>query len=319
MPNDGEGASGGLSADEAFAVVGSEVRLGILRTLGEADEPLAYSELFDRIDYEDSANFTYHLDKLVGHFVRKTDEGYGPRLAGRRVVEAIYSGVVTDDPVVEPTDIDAACMYCGGPVEMAYYDEVVVVYCHECGGRIGERSPVEHWPIPEDDVVGYVSIPPAGVYGRTPTEIWEAAGIWTVSHVQGIVRGVCPRCAATIDRTVAVCGDHDGSGDFCDRCDHQFGVSVTVRCTNCIFESVSPCPTQLLGTIELLSFMTDHGVDPFVSDGFHLSACTEEIHATDPLDATYTFTADGEALALTVDGDLSVVDRRRHDAAEADG
>lgn len=101
MPSDaGSGEPTTLSPDEAFAVLGDDTRLQILQMLGAADEPLAFSELFDRIEYHDSSNFGYHLDKLVDHFVRKTDEGYALRQAGRRVVEAILSGAVTDDPVL---------------------------------------------------------------------------------------------------------------------------------------------------------------------------------------------------------------------------
>ena len=50
--------------------------------------------------------------------------------------------------------------------------------------------------------------------------------------------------------------------------------------------------------------MTEHGIDPFASDAFHLRACEEEILSTAPLEAQYTFTADGDAITLTVDGDL---------------
>jgi DNA-binding transcriptional ArsR family regulator len=300
-----------ISPEEAFDVLGDETRLQILEALAEADEPMAYSELFDRIDYDDTSNFTYHLKKLVGHFVRKTEEGYTPRLAGRRVVEAIFSGVVTDTPVVERTDVDMACMYCGSQTEMAYYDEVAVIYCRECEGRIGNRGPVEEWPISDSDIVGYVSVPPAGVYDRTPAEILDSAGIWTVADVQAIVRGVCPRCSATVDSSVHVCEDHDTANEFCDQCDHQFGVSIDVRCTNCTFKTVSPYPTHALGTIDLLSFMTHHGIDPFVSDAFHLRACTEEIISIEPLRAKYTFTVDGDSLTLTVEEELTVVEATR--------
>ncbi len=317
MTTDREGVSTTLSADEAFSVLGNETRLQILQILGEADGPLAYSELFNRIEYEDTANFTYHLEKLVGHFVRKTEEGYLPRPAGRRVVEAVFSGVVTEGPMFGRTGVDIACMYCGTSTEVAYYDEVVVIYCDECEGRIGDSTLAEQWPISDSDIVGYVRIPPAGVYDRTPTEILEAAGIWTVADVQAIVRGVCPRCSATIDRSADICEGHDDSEDFCKECDHQFGVSITVNCTNCIFETRSPYPTHALGTVDLLAFMTDHGIDPFVSDAFHLSECMEEIVSTDPLEALYTFTADDDALTLTVDGDLSVTEATRHEVADS--
>lgn len=297
-----------LSPDEAFAMLGDETRLQILEVLGDADGPLTYSELFDRIEYDDSANFTYHLQRLVGHFVRKTDEGYRPRLAGRHVVEAIYSGVVTDNLLIERTATDLACPYCGAPTEMAYHDEVAVVYCSKCEGRIGNLGLAEDWPIPADDIVGYVSIPPAGVHDRTPTEILEAAGIWTIADVQAIVRGVCPRCAAAVERSAHVCDDHTTADDFCNRCNHQFGVSVTVRCKNCIFRTRSPYPTHALGHIDLVAFMASHGIDPFASNAFHLSSCEEELLSSDPLKVQYTFRADDDTLTLTVDDDLSVVD-----------
>lgn len=302
-----------LSADEAFAVLGDETRLQILETLGEADGPLSYSDLFDRIDYDDSANFTYHLERLLGHFVRKTDDGYVPRIAGRRVVEAIYSGVVTDSVLIERTATDQSCMYCGSPREMAYYDEVAVVYCDECEGRIGDLGLAEDWPIPADDIVGYVSIPPAGVYDRTPTEILRAAGIWTIADVQAIVRGVCPRCAAPAERSAHVCDDHTAEDAFCNQCHHRFGVSVEVQCTNCIFRSRSPYPTHALGNVDLVEFMAAHGIDPFDSNAFHLSACEEEILSTQPLKARYTFRSDGDELVLTVEDDLSASEATRSD------
>ncbi len=314
----GEGGDeiAGLSPEAAFGVVGSETRLQILEALTEADGPLSYSGLFERVEYDETANFTYHLDRLVGHFVRKSDDGYAARLAGRRVVESIYSGVVTEAPVVDRTPVDTTCMYCDNTAEMAYYDEVVLLYCDECQGLVGGRGIPEEWPIPNDDVVGYVSIPPAGVRGRSPTEILEAAGVFTVAGVQTVARGVCPRCSASVERTPRVCEDHDDTDEFCEACDHQFAVSVAVECTNCPFTTLSPYPTQALGEVELMAFMTGHGIDPFVSDGFHLRACEETVVATDPLRAEYTFSAGGDTLTLTVDGDLSVTETRQGDESE---
>lgn len=296
-----------LSPDEAFDLVGEEARLQILRALGEADGPLAYSELFERVEYDDSSNFNYHLEKLLGHFVRKTDEGYEPRLAGRHVVQAIFSGVVTNDPVLDRTEVDMSCMYCGAPVEMGYHDSTVLVYCAECEGQIERKNPVDQWPIESDDIVGYVAIPPAGVYDRTPTEILEAAAVNTVADLQSITRGICPQCTAVLDESVHVCEDHDAEGRFCERCNHQFGVSVAIRCTNCTFESKSPLPAYALGTPDLLGFMIDHDVDPFVTSA-HLSECEEEILSTEPLEARYTFSIDGDSITLIVDEDLSVVE-----------
>jgi len=126
-----------LSPDDAFAVLGNETRVGILQALGGADEPVSFSELRDRVGMRDTGQFNYHLDKLVGHFVRRSDEGYALRRAGERVVEAVLSGAVTDAPVLKPTVVDHPCPLCGAPVEVTFREERVEMYCTECPGNYG--------------------------------------------------------------------------------------------------------------------------------------------------------------------------------------
>lgn len=301
-----------LSPEETFAVLGNATRLEILTVLAAADDDLGYADIFEQVEYDDSANFAYHLDRLRDHFIRKSEDGYALRIAGERVVEAMYSGVLTDHATVNRSEIGYRCMYCGGPTEMAYHDELAVMYCTECDGRLGEPRVPDDWPISGEGIVGWVSLPPAGVSGRTPSEIVEAAGIWTVADIQAKARGVCPRCSAAIDQAPIVCEDHETSGQFCHECDHQFAVSVRSTCSNCPFETTTPFPTHALGELALLDFMSDHGIDPFVSNAFHLSSCQETVIADHPLEATYTFRAEGEAITLRIDDELSVIDVSRH-------
>lgn len=117
-----------LAPDDAFAVLGNETRMEILQTLGKGDEPLSFSELRDRVGMRDSGQFNYHLGKLQGHFIRKVDDEYELRGAGRRVVEAVLSGALTDDPVVEPTVIDMDCRLCGAPIELGFDHDRVRFY-----------------------------------------------------------------------------------------------------------------------------------------------------------------------------------------------
>lgn len=63
--------------------------------------------------------------------------------------------------------------------------------------------------------------------------------------------------------------------------------------------------------------MTEHGIDPFASNGFHLSACEEDIVSVEPLEATYTFRTDGEELHLKIGPDLSVTEATRRPAADS--
>jgi hypothetical protein len=78
----------GMSPDEAFAILGDETRLNIVRVLwqtgalheyddiDDSASTLSFSELRKRVNVSDNGRFNYHLSKLVPHFVRKTDGGY---------------------------------------------------------------------------------------------------------------------------------------------------------------------------------------------------------------------------------------------------
>lgn len=99
---------------EAFAVLADETRLDILRTLAEADEPLSFSRLRDRVGVRDSGRFSYHLRQLREYFVRETDGGYELGHAGSRVVAATGARSDQFDSGAEAAaDADAACPVCG--------------------------------------------------------------------------------------------------------------------------------------------------------------------------------------------------------------
>jgi DNA-binding transcriptional ArsR family regulator len=97
---------------EAFDLLGDETRLAILRALADRqreapDDPaLSFTELRQRAGVDDSGLFNYHLEKLVGRFVRHTPEGYELGYRGQRVLRS---------PTVEEngTDADDGCPVCG--------------------------------------------------------------------------------------------------------------------------------------------------------------------------------------------------------------
>jgi len=320
MPTDTRSEeSATLSPDEAFAVLGDETRLQILQTLGEADKPLAFSALFDRIEYDDSSNFGYHLDKLVDHFVRKADEGYHLQQAGRRVVESVLSGAVTDDPVLAPSEIDRPCPFCSSPIEVGFQQERVEMHCTECPGLRGHAESDEN-RFDEYGTLGYLLLPPAGIHGRTPPEVLRAAEIWTATEIQAVARGVCRRCSASVDHAVHACEAHDATDGRCDQCGQRFGARFAATCTNCIFDVEAPIAPHLAVHTDLMAFMIEHDIDPVSPEAFDFpyAAVEETILSTDPFEARFTFTADDDTLTLTVDGDLSVVDVARGQTAETE-
>ncbi|WP_440008638.1 ArsR/SmtB family transcription factor [Halomicrococcus sp. SG-WS-1] len=314
-----------LSPDDAFTAIGHETRIQILETLAAADRanrPLAFSELRDRVGTIDSAQFNYHLDKLVGHFVERTDDGYGFRPAGKRVAEAILSGAVTDDPVLELTQIDRTCQYCGARIELTYRQERVATYCPECAGTYGNsniRDRVEAIP-DEYGFLGNLDLPPAGITDRTPTEVHEAAQTWSLSDRLMAAGGTCPRCSATLEEWTNVCEDHQRADDGCDECENRYAVLHSASCTNCTFDQRVPFGLSLLDDTKVQAFLTGHGIN-LVSPAYDRYSSVmmdyeESVLDTDPFEARFTFTAESDAISLTVDDEFDVVDVSKHGAPD---
>lgn len=304
-----------LAPDEAFAVVGNETRVQILRTLGEAETPLSFTELRDRIGLRQGGQFNYHLDRLLAHFVRKTDEGYALRQAGRRVVEAVLSGAVTDAPVLERTLVEQTCPRCRAPVEVRYHQGHLEQFCTECAGTFGRDDATQ------SGYLGCLMLPPAGLQARSTDEAVRAAWTWMNLRLLAIASGLCPNCSAALERWPSVCEDHDAAAGLCDRCDRRNAVQFHYRCTNCILDGTGDAAVCLAADTDLLAFLTDHGLDPVaparISRVWRVCCDYEEIvRSTDPFEVQFTFTIDDDTLTLTVGDDLSVIDATTHGATE---
>ena len=288
-----------LSPDEAFDVLGNETRINILQMLGESDDPMSFTALRDAVGLRQGGQFNYHLDKLVGHFVTKTDDGYELRRPGRRVIEAVLSGAVTDDPELEPADVDLECLLCGASIRISYRSERVELYCVECSGQYGRR--VEERESSFDSSGGYLGgyeIPPAGLDGRSPHELLVASSLW--SHLESIALAneLCPRCGAVVDIAITVCEGHDRSEELCTTCDNRHAVQVERACENCEFARGGMAINILATKLELRQFVAEQGIDPIV-EGFKWGwDCEEEIHSIDPFRADFTFEVGEESITL---------------------
>ncbi len=304
------------SPDTAFATLGDETRMEILQTLGEAEESLSFSELHTRVSVRDSGRFNYHLDKLVGHFVRRSDDGYDLARAGERVIEAVLSGVVTDRPTVEPTRIDQSCQYCGAPIAVEYREERISVLCTGCAGTYGRRDDESEY-----GHIGSLYLPPAGVENRDPAELYSAGRTWGGLATMATASGVCPRCSAPIEESIEICDEHEGD-DVCGACGSRYAVGVAFRCTNCIYERSGLVGVRFLTNTDLLALLTGHGINPITPESHSrigtAFAYDEEVLSVEPFEARLTFTVDGDSLTLTVDDDLAVIDvtRDRNDRTQ---
>jgi hypothetical protein len=244
--------------------------------------------------------------------VRKRDEGYDLYDAGRRVVEAVVSGAVSETPVVEPTEAEKDCPFCGAPVAVGFHHGRVEQSCTECAGLV-RFAGSEGRRFLEYGSLGFFLLPPAGVQGRSPQEMLEAAWTWRHADFLTDSAGVCSRCAATLETSVDVCETHDAGDGVCEECENRYAMKFTLYCENCNYHPNSIAPGVLLSNTELLAFLTTRGINPFAPDSLNrasqaLAQYDEEVVSTDPFEGRLTFTADGDSITLTLDEELSVVD-----------
>ena len=304
-----------LPPDEAFVALGNEIRIEILRALEDADAPLAFSELRDRVGVDDPGQFNYHLGKLAGHFVRKDEDGYALRTAGTRIIESVLSGAVTDAPVLEPTRLDAPCPYCGADVEVSYREERLLTRCTECPGSF-VGSDASSVPF---GTIALFDLPPVGLEDRSPREVLETAFRWTHLEYLTLAAGICPRCSGTVEHSVTVCEDHEPAETrLCERCNGRFAVDATVNCTTCPKYRRGVPSVFLISKTEVSRYLTDHGINPANPSWDRAPPAVmnydEAISKMDPFEVRLTFELDGDELTITVDDTLSIVAVERSDA-----
>lgn len=302
------GVSRPITADSAFSLLGNETRFRILQLLGEADEPVPFSALRDLVGVADSGQFNYHLHKLDGRFVEKTDDGYQLLPTGRRVVEGILSGVLTEDPAIERIEIDRPCQYCSAPIDVRVAPGNISMFCNRCPGTYGSSHASGRDQKAERGYLGRLTLPPAGFQHRTAEEIYRAAQVWGHLEVLSIANAVCPRCSATLEREVEACRHHGLEDELCESCGNRYPIAVSVDCTNCIFDGRGGVGLLLFSHPAVQAFKVGHGenlVAP-TSSSNPLSTHEEEVVSTEPFAARVTYRFDGDAITLTIDADLNI-------------
>ncbi|MDY6764216.1 MAG: hypothetical protein SV377_00765 [Halobacteria archaeon] len=91
---------------------------------------------------------------------------------------------------------------------------------------------------------------------------------------------------------------------------------LETTCTNCNYSKSGLFSYRLFCDRAMLDFITDHGLNPVAPtspEAFwgYFTPYNEEITSTDPFEARFTFTIDGDSITLTVNDDLDVVDVER--------
>lgn len=289
--------------EEVFAALSDDTRITILRALWDADEPLPFSDLREAVGVRDSGQFNYHLNKLVGQFVRQADGGYELTQASIRINGAIEAGAYTMEASFDPIDLDTLCPTCSGDRTLYYEDETVRVECESCptNARFG--------------------VPPSVFADCDREAIPEVAGEYLRATFQHITGGFCPFCEGDVHPTVGAIADFlDDPDDPPEEVTEEFlehvrGLPfVQYECDRCGATPSGSLRATLRSHPAVVSFHYDHGID--VRDlsaldfgGFNPD--TELIRQRDPFRASVTFEADGDAITLVVDDALDVLDVER--------
>lgn len=301
---------GDLAATEAFELLAHETRMAAMRALWEAGEPLRFSEIADRAGIADTGNFNYHFGKLAGHFVRKDDERYGLTRSGRQAMTAVIAGDVTERPAFDPVTVDESCPYCGARIELHHDADVLRVLCSSCSGTFrGERQTLQGRPNPSGTITTF-AFPPAGLRDRDPGSILDAALMRLTARFRQMGDGLCPDCAGPVARTVTVCDDHDDAG-LCETCRSRFVGLVTHRCDTCRTAHSGILALVGLTDRRVRQFFHDHDrdlVDPSWDSAQAFLGAEERLRSADPVDYEATWTIDGDALSMRVDGEGRLVD-----------
>lgn len=303
----------GAQTTEAFQLLGNETRLAILLALWDASDPdhevngLTFSELRDRVGIRQGGEFNYHLDKLVGRFVERTDKGYTLRNTGAKVVRTVIGTAGFESPSLERAEIEMPCRHCGGQTALSYEDEWLYRVCTECKGTFETSG------LPDGCLTGF-PLAPAAVTNRTPQEMFAVAKFQTLQSIHNKMEGICPECSGPVGKQLEVCDDHAADG-ICNTCGRAEPVRVRLVCHVCKDWSIVPVPTCMMFHPEVIGFYYDHGialqwnVDDFTTmRRIHDLIVTEvDLVAEDSSRVRVTYSHDDD-LCLTLDEELNIIE-----------
>jgi ribosomal protein L37AE/L43A len=314
-PLESAAGAAGPRAVDVFERVADETRLAILLALWEDYEPfadnnaLSFTELLDRVDYDTSGNFSYHLEKLEGHFVESTAEGYRLKQAGHRLVRAVVAGTGLENRTLSPTEIDFDCQMCGEPLAVTYENEQLYTVCTECEGRFASGN---------DEPPGAImrfAFDPAGLSRSSPEEIFAASVVRAMGKFLMQMGGLCPDCSGSVDGSIHVCEDHDPDG-ICPNCGRRDEIQARWVCTTCKNAGHGPPGQNLALHPRVVAFYADRGLDiGYDTNDFGtvvrmleaMSTHEQEVVSTDPTRVRVTIRYEGDRFCVIIDDSMTIV------------
>lgn len=294
-----------VTLEESIAILGEQTRMEILVELGEAwDEKrhqqrsLGFSELMERVGISDSGRFNYHLEKLVGTFVTKKQEGYQLLNPGRRLYQIMASGTLTEREMDISFTVND-CPSCDGTIEACYRnDNVLFVQCLGC-----------------EKLYGAIPFSPRGFEHRTEAEAFDAVSRIFHNDIRLARQGICPSCDGQMRTELLV-----EMSDFLDSMTDG-DTLASMKCRVCNDYFYADLSYVGLVTESVRQFLSEHGRDAALVRGWDdivLAADdSQTVVHTDPPRARVTYTVNGDDLTIVFNDELAVVDTSRCSDADS--
>ncbi|WP_435335040.1 DUF7351 domain-containing protein [Haloarchaeobius sp. TZWWS8] len=307
-----------MTADDSFdertalSLLADEARVAIVKALGEATVEApglgyrTYSALKDDAGIRDSGRFNYHLNELLGPFVREYDEGYCLTTQGRLAFQHLVAGGITTDLRVDAFPVDQDCHECGNGLVAEYgmgwerpLMPLFYIKCWQCGSEYSRTY-----------------LPPRGVQLRSEDELLVAADRRNRMETASMVRGVCPWCAGHVETSA-----HERDGDLPASGDGSpLEVYYEHHCTACTGFHYTSIGETLRYSAPVIAFYHDHGHDLHTIPKWELEWAVTDEHLTwygpNPWDFRVEIPLDDEVLCVRLDGDATVVDTEVLDAEQ---
>lgn len=233
---------------------------------------------------DDSGQFNYHLNQLVGSFVRRTEDSeYELTYAGQRVIGAIFSGTFNQRGTSLSFKLDTICSVCESALLAEYKHERVTISCPTC-----------------EEVISAFGFPPGAFANRSHDELARSFHSWIQSYTVSVFGGLCPNCAGRMYGSII-----DDSEYFYE----EQEVGIEYRCERCNESSVSSIGIHLLSHPAVYAFHYNHGINLSETALWELPWLREEdpiVLSRDPWRIETTLELDGDYLKIVADEDLSV-------------
>lgn len=239
----------GQTAADAFALLSDTSRVAILRAIAVAQyeqdpsspgfESLSFSEIYDRVDVDNTSKLSYHLGELTGTYLRKDDDGYALTHAGDRIVRFVLAEHFREPTDVGTIETDGTCFYCEETsLEAGLADQYFVVRCRAC----------------DRPVTGY-TVTPAQARAHSGEALLESLTRKQWAEFGLVQAEICPECAGRVQTEVHSVADQPLLEEV------PISLVTVHECGSCLRRFSGPLAYAAAFRTPSIAFHWDHGVD----------------------------------------------------------